>query len=80
MSALGCILGATSLLFAAFGSRERDDQTERATKAICAVQSYAKDTLKDVSPQARVTNPKGIRRFDRLVKDLETTGVKCGGG
>lgn len=89
MSALGCVLGAASILLTAVkwtGTDARQDRQSRvATQAICSIVSYAEvqaDTIRRGMPAmdgqpARPGNPRAAHGLDKLAGDMRHTGIHC---
>lgn len=44
---------------------------------MCAVLSYAEDTLAQTPPEQKAQNPMGVARFEKLIADMRATKIHC---
>lgn len=72
-----CVLGASGILLAAILSARVQRNADRGELAVCAVLSYAEDTLAQTPPEQKAQNPMGVARFEKLIADMRATKIHC---
>lgn len=74
--ALGMLSGVLFVIISGILINRTSDNTGRSAKAICAVKEYAEATQSAI-PDSPGATPGAVARFNKLVEDLRSTGVKC---